>query len=118
MPHVHLDPCPCCGKAARLIFENGHSPLGTGWHREHVKCHCGLMTKVFKRPGQAPKAWNRRAISGLDAIREELRVAMLEQNISGTRETYTDGFVYGLSYAIGKIDKAVSAINTSGGDHG
>jgi hypothetical protein len=114
MPLIHLEPCPCCGKFARLTFENGHSRLGAGWHREQVKCHCGLMTKVFKRPGQASKAWNRRAISGLGAIREGLRVTMLAQNISDTRETYADGFVQGLSYAIGKIDKAASATSTKG----
>jgi hypothetical protein len=40
----------------------------------------------------------------LDRVREELRVTMLEQPITGERRTYSDGFASGLAHAIHRID--------------
>lgn len=48
----------------------------------------------------------------VEAIREELRVMMLEQPNSGRRETYSDGFAQGLCHAIGQIDAILKVRGT------
>lgn len=42
----------------------------------------------------------------MDEVREGLRELMLQQPITGHRETYSDGFAQGLCHAIGQIDAA------------
>jgi hypothetical protein len=46
-----------------------------------------------------------------EALREELRLLMLEQPTAGRRETYSDGFAMGLSHAIHRLD-ALAATRT------
>jgi hypothetical protein len=53
----------------------------------------------------ALSATNSEAVSELDQLREELRVYMLEQPLSGERNTYSDGFANGLCEAIRRMDK-------------
>jgi len=57
--------CPCCGKKPYVAKKKG----GTGtacrsrYYREYVTCKCGMMTKQYKRPGQAVAVWNNRSAS-------------------------------------------------------
>lgn len=71
MAKPHLEPCSC-GKTPRLSYDKGQSVLGTPWHREYVKCECGMQTKVVKRLGGAAKIWNRRAAAPPPVGLEEL----------------------------------------------
>jgi hypothetical protein len=64
----------------------------------------GRMWNAIERAMQA-FATNSEAVSELDQLREELRVYMLEQPLSGERNTYSDGFANGLCEAIRRMDK-------------
>lgn len=63
---VELEPCPHCSGRARLMRKTGvhGTACKSKWLREWVACQgktCGASSAVFKRPGQAIAAWNRRA---------------------------------------------------------
>ena len=47
------------------------------------------------------------AREALETAREELRLLMLKQPTTESRETYSDGLVSGLSYSIQRIDAAL-----------
>lgn len=57
-----LLPCPFCGRTPRIRRQSGKSHIGTAWHREKIKCECGVTSSVHKRPGMAAKKWNARVV--------------------------------------------------------
>jgi hypothetical protein len=56
---------------------------------------------------RTPPEVSEEMVERIDAVRESLRVTMLEQPITGERRTYSDGFAMGLSEAIRRIDRAL-----------
>jgi hypothetical protein len=68
------------------------------------------MRKAQKRgdgsmtPSPSSQEEARELTVALDRVREELRVTMLDQPITGERRTYNDGFASGLAHAIHRID--------------
>jgi hypothetical protein len=69
------------------------------------------MSEMIKRVAKAIRDTNANTAglkaTGIDACREELRLLMLRQPITGERNTYSDGFFQGLAEAIRQIDAAL-----------
>ena len=61
---IELPACPCCGGKARLYVKRGHAGItASKYYREYVYCgrnSCGVRTKVYKYPGKAVEAWEKR----------------------------------------------------------
>jgi hypothetical protein len=92
-----LDKCPFCSSDARLQTDKGRTGKVciSSYFRQYAHCKnkkCGLMTRIFKRPGQATQAWNNRA--KIDDALEELQelVETLEKAIRGTSKWFDREF--------------------------
>lgn len=85
------------GEDPRVYLTQKYDPRRPDfWLNEEARAR-HRVTPLYTRPP------HREGEDSAEVVREELRIKMLEQNTSGNRESYTDGFAQGLCYAIERL---------------
>jgi len=90
-------------------------PAGGDWQKHQhasnvaLDIACLIRVETLAGPTTPPAESDGAQATAVNAValfdvREAMRILMLDQPTTGERTTYNDGFVQGISYAIGRID--------------